>query len=238
MDLLQAADELSRALAPLRFGPPVTHVYNPLEYARAPYAAYVEAYGAPPKRVVFLGMNPGPWGMAQTGVPFGDPTLVREWLKIQAPVARPREEHPKRPVLGLDCPRQEISGTRLWGAVRDHFGEPQRFFDEFFMENYCPLCFMEDSGRNRTPDHLAKPEREALYAACDAHLRRVVQVLRPTHLVGVGAFAAARAAVALEGTGVQIGQILHPSPSSPAANTGWLKKVKAEIRALGICRGE
>ena len=35
------------------------------------------------KEAVFLGMNPGLWGMAQTGVPFGTVSLVRDWMGIE-----------------------------------------------------------------------------------------------------------------------------------------------------------
>ena len=237
MLLLDAADELSRSLARMRFSEPVTHVYNPLVYARRNYEAYLEAYGKGTKEVVFLGMNPGPWGMAQTGVPFGDAKVVREWLRIAHPVDRPRREHPKRPVLGLECQRSEVSGTRLWGAVREHFGRPERFFERFFVANYCPLSFMEQSGRNFTPDHLPAEAREPLFAACDRHLRRVVELLSPVHVVGVGAFAAKRAQISLEGADVRVGQVLHPSPASPAANQGWADKVRASLVELGICTG-
>src|SRR5688572_32536315 len=95
-------------------------------------------------------MNPGPFGMAQTGVPFGDVAMVRDWLGIVAAVAKPRDEHPKRPVLGFECQRSEVSGARLWGWARARFGTPQRFFERFFVANYCPLAFMESSGANRT----------------------------------------------------------------------------------------
>jgi single-strand selective monofunctional uracil DNA glycosylase len=242
--LLAAADDLCRALKPLRFEAPVTHVYNPLVYARANYAAYVERYAlleapAPPpiKRVLLLGMNPGPWGMAQTGVPFGDASVVREWLGISGEVTPPADEHPERPIFGLACPRSEVSGTRLWGAIRDHFQTPARFFQRFFVENYCPLCFLEETGRNRTPDRLPAEERAPLYAICDAHLRRAVEILQPRLVIGVGNFAADRATNALEGSGIAVGQILHPSPASPAANVGWLDKVKAQLAALGVCGG-
>jgi len=235
MELIAAADELNRRLAGLCFADPVTHVYNPLLYGRRNYVAYVEAYGRGSKQAVFLGMNPGPWGMAQTGVPFGDPTVVRQWLHIAHPVDRPKVEHPKRPVLGLDCHRSEVSGTRLWGAVRRRFDTPKRFFDRFFIANYCPLCFMEDSGRNRTPDRLPPEERAPLFEACDEHLRRVVQALAPRHVIGIGAFAASRARIALEGMELKIAQVLHPSPASPAANQGWEDKVQATLVELGLC---
>ena len=84
--LLGAARELSRSLAKLEFPAPVAHVYDPHQYAWAPYEAYVTRYGATPKRVVLLGMNPGPFGMMQTGVPFGEIAAVRDWMGIRAPV--------------------------------------------------------------------------------------------------------------------------------------------------------
>ena len=232
--LLEAADALCRALGRLRFGPPVTHVYNPLVYARAPFAEYLRRYGRGRKQVVLLGMNPGPFGMAQTGVPFGTVELVRDWLGIEAPVGRPRREHPKRPVLGFACPRSEVSGQRLWGWARERFATPERFFARFFVANYCPLAFLEASGRNRTPDKLPAAEREPLFRACDGALRRSIEALAPRSVVGVGAFAEARARDALAGTGIAIGRIPHPSPASPSANRGWAAQAEGALRGLGI----
>jgi single-strand selective monofunctional uracil DNA glycosylase len=218
----------------LQFSEPVTHVYNPLIYARRSHEAYLERYGTGKKRVVLLGMNPGPFGMAQTGVPFGDVAAVRDWMKIVTAVGKPEREHPKRPVLGFDCPRSEISGTRLWGWARSSFGDPARFFAQFFVVNYCPLAFMEASGRNRTPDKLPAAEREPLFEACDSALSRMVDVLEPEHVVGVGAFAEQRARLALAGNPVAIGSMLHPSPASPKANAGWAEVVAAQLGAAGI----
>src|SRR5437870_3656643 len=141
MELVRISRALARDVQRLTFGPPVTHVYNPLDYAGRLHEAYLRQYGGGRKAVVLLGMNPGPFGMAQTGVPFGDVSVVRDWLGLRAEVGRPDREHPKRPVSGLDCPRGEVSGTRLWGWARDRFGTPQRFFDRFFVVNYCPLAF-------------------------------------------------------------------------------------------------
>ena len=188
-DLLAIADELVRALAKLRFAAPVTHVYQPLDYARASYREYVTRYGRGPKEVVLFGMNPGPFGMAQTGVPFGEVELVRDWLRIDAPVGKPPREHPKRPVEGFACPRREVSGQRLWGFARDRFEKPERFFERFFVANYCPLLFMEESGRNRTPDKLPAAERAPLERACNQALRQTVALLRPRIAIGIGHFA-------------------------------------------------
>jgi len=227
-------DDLVRELRPLRFGPPVAHVYNPLEYAREPHERYLERYGRGRKEAVFLGMNPGPFGMAQTGVPFGEVGVVRDWLKIEGKVGKPAVEHPKRPVLGFDCPRSEVSGSRIWGWIRETFGTPERFFERFFVANYCPLVFMEASGRNLTPDKLPRAEREPLFAACDRALRRMMEIWRPDWVIGVGAFAEARAREALAGTGISVGRILHPSPASPLANSGWAESVEAALREMGI----
>jgi single-strand selective monofunctional uracil DNA glycosylase len=232
--LVVVARELLEAVASLRFAPPVTHVYNPLDYAWEAHTQYLEMYGDGPKEVLFLGMNPGPGGMAQTGIPFGEVGAVRDWLGIDAAIGRPEREHPKRPVKGLACTRSEVSGARLWGWARDTFGTPQTFFKRFFIANYCPLSFMEESSRNRTPDKLPAAERQPLFEACDRALRGVVDTLKPTLLVGVGAFAEKRAQTALEGVGVRIGRVLHPSPASPAANRGWTEQASGELRELGV----
>jgi single-strand selective monofunctional uracil DNA glycosylase len=234
VDLVTVSRRLSTAVDALRFADPVTHVYNPLVYARVPHEAYLRAFGEGPKQVLLVGMNPGPFGMAQTGVPFGDVTMVRDFLGIAGKVGRPGHEHPARPVTGFACARSEVSGTRLWGWVKARFGTAPRFAQRFYVHNYCPLVFMEQSGRNRTPDKLAPGERAALHAACDQALRAVVECLGPSHVVGVGAFAQARAEVALAGLPVQIGCILHPSPASPAANKDWAGQVERQLRALGI----
>jgi len=186
--------------------------------------------------VLFLGMNPGPYGMTQTGVPFGEVAIVREWMGIEERVDRPAEEHPKRPVDGFDCKRSEVSGARLWGAIAEHWGSPEAFFEGHFISNYCPLVFMEESGRNRTPDKLPVCEREPLYAACDVHLRRVLEILNPEWLIGIGAFAEKRARETLEGHEQKIGRILHPSPASPRANRDWAGAAAQELRGLGLCK--
>lgn len=234
MGLVTIADDLVRELRRLRFAPPVECVYSPLEYAREAHAEYVKRYGSGRKEVVLLGMNPGPWGMAQTGVPFGEVNLVRDWLKIKGRVDRPRPEHPARRIDGFDCRRSEVSGARLWGWARDTFGTPKRFFKRFFVANYCPLIFLEASGRNRTPDRLPARERGPLFVACDLALRRTVEALQPRYIIGVGAFAESRAHEALVDFDVAIGGILHPSPASPAANRNWAAKATTQFARLGI----
>ena len=233
---MRIARELSRAVGRLEFGAPVTHVYNPLEYARGPHEAYLRRFARPGIEALFVGMNPGPFGMAQTGVPFGEVETARDWLGLEAPIERPAGEHPKRPIEGFACARSEVSGRRLWGWARKRFASPEAFFERFFVWNYCPLVFMEASGRNRTPDKLAAAERTALYAACDTALARIVAALAPRFVIGVGRFAAERANAAL-GEHAAIGQILHPSPASPSANRGWEAQAEEQLAALGVRLG-
>jgi single-strand selective monofunctional uracil DNA glycosylase len=234
MPLKEITDRLVKDLAGLHFSDPVFMVYNPLEYARKAYDRYLDRYAYPPKEIVLLGMNPGPWGMAQTGVPFGEVSIVRDWLGIQAEITPPATMHPKRPVLGFSCQRSEVSGKRLWGWARESFGEPERFFRRFFVANYCPLLFMEESGRNRTPNNLKASERKALQQVCDDALRRSIKVLRPRFVVGIGRFAAQRAREALSGTAVEVGEILHPSPANPKANRDWRGQAASQFAAMGI----
>lgn len=241
-ELLGAARELSHTLDSLRFAPPVAHVYNPLQYAFAPYQAYVERYGATRKRIVLLGMNPGPFGMMQTGVPFGEVAAVRDWMGLRAPVERPAQQHPKRPIEGFDCARSEVSGRRLWGWAALRFGTAEAFFGERFVLNYCPLVFLEAGGRNLTPDKLPAAERRALADACDRHLATALSVLQPEWAIGIGGFAERCLRAVLEGDQVEaalarrvrIAQILHPSPASPAANRGWSDAVDRTLAALGL----
>lgn len=218
----------------MRFGPPVAHVYNPLRYAWNAHEQYLKRYGRGAKDAVLVGMNPGPWGMAQTGVPFGEVEMVRDWLGIEVAVGRPPNEHPKRPVEGFACHRREVSGQRLWGWASRRFATPERFFERFFVANYCPLLFLESSGRNRTPDRLAAGERSRLAAACDRALRQTVEALAPRFVVGVGRFAEDSCRRTLQGMEVTVGRILHPSPASPAANRDWEGQAISELRELGI----
>lgn len=231
--LIVAAQTLSSQVGKLKFAAPVTHVYNPLDYAWEPHQIYLERYANSSKRIIFLGMNPGPYGMAQCGIPFGELTAVRDWLGIHGKVTKPLEENPKKAVEGFSCTRSEVSGKRLWGLFQERFVLPEKFFAEHFVANYCPLAFF-DEGRNLTPDKLPAAEVAPLYAACDEHLREMVGATDAQWVIGVGAFAEERARIALAGKNVKIGRILHPSPASPAANRGWSAAATKQLADLGL----
>jgi single-strand selective monofunctional uracil DNA glycosylase len=234
--LIDAADELCKALRPLTFPDPVACTYNPLEYAWDRHCDYLGRFGKGPKRVLFLGMNPGPYGMAQTGVPFGEIPAVRDWMGISGPVGKPDPEHPKRPITGFECERSEVSGRRLWGFFAEKFPDPDDFFADHFVANFCPLVWMKDTGANLTPDKIPASAMEPVDKACLTHLARVIELLNPQYLIGVGAYAEKQLAAAAESIGHpgKTGRILHPSPASPAANRGWAEAAAKQLTALKV----
>lgn len=230
-DLVSVAERLKSRVKRLRFGPPVAYVYNPLEYAWPVARAYYERYGGAPKEVLFIGMNPGPFGMAQTGVPFGEVAAVRDYLRLTGEIVMPRRTHPKRPVQGFDCPRSEISGQRLWGAFAKRHPMAEEFFARAFVLNYCPLLFLGPSAVNITPDKVNKDDRKKMEAVCDKALAETISVLTPKYIVGIGNYATKRASKV---TGTDVICMPHPSPASPAANTGWEKSARKALTDAGL----
>ncbi len=232
--LIEAAKQLAVEADAYTFSDPVAYVYNPLSYAFEPYARYLELYAATPKKVLFLGMNPGPWGMAQTGIPFGEISFVRDWLGITGQVHTPPSEHPKRRVTGFSCPRSEVSGRRLWSFFSNRFASADLFFRDHFVANYCPLMFVEASGRNRTPDKLPVGERDPLFEICDRHLIRLIELLEPEWLIGIGTFTEKRLAAVAADLDAKVGRILHPSPANPAANRNWEEAAYSQLKEIGV----
>jgi single-strand selective monofunctional uracil DNA glycosylase len=236
--LKSAALTLRESLDSLTFSSPVDWVYNPLHYAWKANEQYLDRYAIRSATVFFLGMNPGPWGMAQTGVPFGEIDAVRSYLKIETHIDKPSREHPKRPIEGFQCSRSEVSGKRLWGLFAERFPDPVDFFKIHFVANYCPLVFMDAGARNITPDKLPSTESKPLDAMCDAHLQTTLLLMRPKIVVGVGAYAkqclARVCASNQELSGIAINKILHPSPASPAANRGWAEQATKQLQDAAI----
>ncbi len=234
-DVIAAARELSAAMDKLSFDAPVAYTYNPLTYAWAGHEAYIRKFATGKKKVLYLGMNPGPFGMAQTGVPFGEIAAVTLWMGISAPIAQPPATHPKRPIQGFSCPRSEVSGRRLWGLFEEMYGSAEAFFAESYVANYCPLIWMSESGANITPTQLPKEQVAQIDAACRRHLVRLIEILEPQYLIGVGGYALKQmelAAAALPERHFTLGTILHPSPASPVANKFWPEKPLRQIKEI------
>lgn len=236
--LKKAAQDLVKDLSSFTFSKPVSHVYNPLEYAWQAHEQYLEKYAQGQKRVLFLGMNPGPWGMAQCGVPFGEIASVSGWMGINTPVGKPSDEHPKRPIEGFDCTRSEVSGRRLWGLFAERYSNANDFFKDHFVTNFCPLVWMGETGKNITPDKLPKAESAPVDEVCRRHLAKQIEVLEPEFLIGVGAFAEKQFKATMKEYFPNderfIGKVLHPSPASPAANRGWAEAATKQLKEQGV----
>jgi len=235
-ELIEAGRVLADELRPLEFSDPVTHTYLCVDYAREGYEGYLRKFGDSEKKVLILGMNPGPFGMAQTGVPFGEIAAVRDWMVLSPRIGKPGNEHPKRRITGMDCPRSEVSGRRLWGLFSGKFPNADHFFKDHLVINFCPLLWMKDTGANLTPDKIKAAEMKAVDAACHRHLRRLIEALDPKFLIGVGAYAEKQMLAVKDETGVDatVGKILHPSPASPAANRGWAEVAERQLGELGV----
>ncbi len=214
-------------------------VYNPLIYAWELHEKYILRYVNKQVETLFLGMNPGPFGMAQNGVPFGEVHAVRNFLQLDGQVGKPPFEHPARPVLGMDVQRSEVSGKRLWALFSDRYGNAEFCFSSLTVVNYCPLVFMDrgPTGKNITPDKLPKTERIALETICDSYLVDVASLLQPKNFIGVGKYAEKKLEKLFPAQeGRIVDSILHPSPGNPQANRGWSEKVTEKLVSLGIWR--
>jgi single-strand selective monofunctional uracil DNA glycosylase len=234
--ILARIRSLSEALAAVPVPAGVAHVQDPLKYAWAGHEAYWRLAGGHPREVVWLGMNPGPFGMAQTGVPFGAIPVVRDWMGLRFEVDHPESGHPARPVEGLGCRRAEVSGMRLWGAIARNHPDPETFFARHMVLNYCPLLYLEAGGRNLTPDRLGRVDRERMEDLCDAALGDMLTLLEPDWVLGVGKYARQRLGHVRDRTGArwQVAECLHPSPASPAANRDWEGQVREQWRVQGL----
>ena len=232
--LAEAAQRLSvicnAAIPKLEKKTIVAHATNPLDYAWPHHEQYLEKWGGMGAHTLLLGMNPGPWGMAQTGVPFGATEVAQSFLQIEPRILEtPANAHPKRPIEGMGLVRQEISGTRLWNLMSQHYGSAESTFSSIVVVNHCPLLLLGETGKNITPNNLPAAVMAPILKACDDHLLEVVEILGITRIIGVGKYAEQRARMALgagkkgNGTGndgreIRIDTCWHPSPASPLAN--------------------
>ena len=113
--------------------------YNPLNYAWNVHEEYLRRMGG-------LGAkNGGSWNesgtswMGQMGIPFAATSVVRDLLGISGiPVNQPNTPDERRPVIGLEYHKEEVSGTRLWGLLNDHMAMLTRLHPEFSLVNHCP----------------------------------------------------------------------------------------------------
>ncbi|OAD60409.1 Single-strand selective monofunctional uracil DNA glycosylase, partial [Eufriesea mexicana] len=234
--LLSLERNLAIELGKITFHLPVEYIYSPLEYAFNIHTMYVQKYCNTAKKILFLGMNPGPWGMSQTGVPFGEISMVRDWLKICGPVGKPSKEQPNRKVTGFQCTRSEISGKRLWGLFKELCGSPENFFRHAYIHNYCPIALMNKKGCNITPAEIkAGSTVQILHSACDKALANTIRILQAKVVIGIGGYAEKRAQTVVQSSKLPVKVLCLPHPSPRAVNNkNWSEKATKKLSEFGL----
>lgn len=207
-------------------------VYNPLTYALDMHLAYIEKYAIKNTKILFLGMNPGPFGMTQNGIPFGEINFVKDYFNFNCEIKSPKIEHQYRPIEGLGCSRSEVSGKRFWSLMRDHYGDSNSLVGQVYVANYCPFVFLEKTktAKNITPDKLPKEIRVVINKICDDYLWDTQEILQCESLIGIGKYAEKK----LKNNKYPYSSILHPSPASPLANKGWAERASLKLEELKL----
>ncbi len=216
----QVLRDETRSLAPLllKENSRIDWIYHPLDYAWLAHESYIDRFSELGSKTLLVGMNPG-HGMGNTGIPFGCPEQVRDYLQIRDfTVDKPPQEHPKRIVTGLSCPKAEVSGRRIWSFLSNRWGSPELVHNQIYIVNHCPLWMFDDAGRNITPDKLSGSASKRLSAVCDTHLESVGGILQAKAVIGIGRYAHRRLVSLFDSSEVMVGYVPHPSPASPFAN--------------------
>ncbi|XP_006564278.1 single-strand selective monofunctional uracil DNA glycosylase [Apis mellifera] len=233
--ILSVERDLVIELGKIVFHSPIEYVYSPLEYAFNIHTMYVQKYCNTIKKILFLGMNPGPWGMSQTGVPFGEISMVRDWLKICGPVGKPVKEQPNRKVTGFQCNRSEISGKRLWSLFQKLCGSPEKFFQQAYIHNYCPIALMKKNGCNITPAEIKGSEIQTLHSSCDKALLDIIKIIKAEIVIGIGGYAEKRAQFVIQSSKLPIKVLCLPHPSPRAVNNkNWSEKATKKLSEFGL----
>ncbi|XP_047511589.1 single-strand selective monofunctional uracil DNA glycosylase [Pieris napi] len=232
-EFLKIIGDYNESLKNIKLPETVTHVYNPTIYARDTFEMYIRKYCNTKKKIMFFGMNPGPWGMSQTGVPFGEISSVRDWLGIEGCVGKPLEENAARPVRGFDCTRTEVSGKRFWGLFKKLCGFPEVFFETSLVYNYINQQWMNSKGCNITPADFKMSQMESLYNIGDLVFANVLRLYGVETVVAIGRFCLVRAQKAISQyillKNVKVIYLPHPSPRV-VNNNDW------EERAISCLR--
>lgn len=288
--------------------PAGVEVYNPLSYAWQLHQRYLRRFVTqgpqtePPfevggmgpsvstqqRRVLFIGMNPGPFGMMQTGCPFGDKVSARQLGGLPGVPLSDRHTESldlsklttlkARRTQGFGIKQRETSGQRFWEGMTELWpltsigrarvtagGAPIVLFDEepdrraamstdpievmlcdCFVMNYSPLCFIDSAtGKNVIPEKLSAEYQRIMGEICDPYLASVILDMGIELVFAIGRYPQrlvnkivadlkASPTVAAQCRVDRVEYLAHPSPSSPAANAGWLDLARDALVKGGV----
>ncbi|XP_073844130.1 single-strand selective monofunctional uracil-DNA glycosylase-like [Musca autumnalis] len=198
-------------------------IYRPLDYAAQIYRNFLQKYLNGPKRILFVGMNPSRYGSLLTGIPFGDITTVRDRMQLD--------------VSSLDSMEigEEQSSQRFWNLIKSIFNDEQDFIDRFFqncfVHNVCPLVFINNNGHNVSFQSLAERmtmETRQIEVICRSYLELQVQLLQPEIIIAVGwyAFNMLRSLDYYKNGRCIVEKIPHPSPKNFDSELDWINVCK------------
>lgn len=239
MDIYDITCDFASELNSLNLEIHDTFIYNPLSYAKESLFKYFGYFKDHEVNTVYLGMNPGPYGMLQTGIPFGAVDKVRQFLNINDGVKKPYIEHPFRPITGFETKRNEISGTRLWSLFEEVYKTKENFFSDNAVLNYCPLAFLAEDKRagNIALDKIKGEYRGEIERVCDKYLNLYLMLLKPKVLVGIGQYAY-KVLLRNEYKCDKVFSIPHPSPANPKANVNWIENTINVLENEGVICGK
>jgi single-strand selective monofunctional uracil DNA glycosylase len=225
-------------------------VLNPGRYGERWHARFRRAYPMSPRPLLVFGLNPGPYGMAQTGVPFTDlkrlesalPGLWKDLVASGEPVTRPGLAPPS---LARHLTRTfESSSVRVYRFLERAYGRPELALREVVFVNPCPLLFIDpETGANRTPADLPR----ALRARKAAELVHAFEELRRATVLEAVAELEPRGAILLgRDVAAAVGEALraalgarsvveweHPARAVPET---WSRGLADELRKRGLLR--
>jgi single-strand selective monofunctional uracil DNA glycosylase len=215
-------------------------VLDPSRYGERWHAPFRRLYPPRARPLLVFGLNPGPYGMAQTGIPFTDLKRLAQGLpRLAAELARSGERL-SLPGLAPSSLQPFLTRTFESSSVRVHrflrlaHGSAERAFREVVFVNPCPLLFIDRAlGENRTPADLPR----ALRAGVDEARVEVVSVavarLRARGAIVLGRDAAAALSVPLR---ARLGERAvveweHPARAVPDI---WARGLLAALRRRGL----
>ena len=132
-------------------------VWNPGSYGAPWHRVFREIYPLRERPILMFGLNPGPYGMGQTGIPFTDVRRLRQCLPKMALTLRERGREPRVPGLAPRSLRRfftrefESSAVRVYRFLELGWGSAEKGWRSVGVANSCPLLFLDPEGRNQTP---------------------------------------------------------------------------------------
>jgi len=164
-------------------------VWNPALYALDIYQEYLTKFPPEPGAILALGLNPGPYGMAQTGIPFTDCRTASGALGMEMtiPGKAPDDLISRlKKANGKWRGTYERSSLGMYRFLILAWGDIKTAYRNWFVGNPCPLLFLDPERWNVTP---ADPRLRRMKEVGELRQRAVIgfsEILNPRGIVCFG----------------------------------------------------